>query len=54
MDPWARLAELPCMLTVEISVPKFRVADLVQLAPGRIVATRWTVGLDVPLDELGG
>jgi flagellar motor switch protein FliN/FliY len=49
IDPWAPLEELPCMLTVEILVPNFRVADLVQLAPGRVVATRWTVGLDVPL-----
>ncbi len=48
-DPWARVEGLPCMLTVEIPVPDFRVADLVQLAPGRIIATRWTVGLDVPL-----
>ncbi len=48
-DPWARVGGLPCVLTVEISVPDFKVVDLVQLAIGRIVATRWTVGLDVPL-----
>jgi flagellar motor switch/type III secretory pathway protein FliN len=48
-DPWTRVEGLPCMLTVEIPVAGFKVADLVQLAPGRIIATRWTVGLDVPL-----
>jgi flagellar motor switch protein FliN/FliY len=48
-DPWARVEGLPCVLTVEISVPDFRVTDLVHLSPGRIIATRWTVGLDVPL-----
>lgn len=48
-DPWARVESLPCLLTVEIPVPGFTVADLVHLAPGRIIATRWTVGLDVPL-----
>jgi flagellar motor switch/type III secretory pathway protein FliN len=48
-DPWARVEGLPCLLTVEIPVPGFTVADLVHLAPGRIIATRWTVGLDVPL-----
>jgi flagellar motor switch protein FliN/FliY len=48
-DPWVRVGDLPCLLTVEISIAGFRVADLVQLVPGRIIATRWTVGLDVPL-----
>ena len=48
-EQWARVEGLPCMLTVEISVPDFRVGDLVRLTPGRIIATRWTVGLDVPL-----
>jgi len=48
-DPWVRVEGLPCVLTVEISVPDFKVTDLVELAPGRIIVTRWTVGLDVPL-----
>ena len=47
--PWARVEGLPCTLTVEIVVPDFKVSDLVELVPGRIIATRWTVGLDVPL-----
>jgi len=48
-DPWARVENLPCLLTVEIPVPGFTVADLVRLVRGRIIATRWTVGQDVPL-----
>jgi flagellar motor switch protein FliN/FliY len=48
-DPWTRVEGLPCLLTVEIPVPGFKVADLVHLAAGRIIATRWTVGLNVPL-----
>ncbi|MBZ5550621.1 MAG: FliM/FliN family flagellar motor C-terminal domain-containing protein [Acidobacteriia bacterium] len=54
-DPWARVEPLPCLLTVEIPVPGFTVSDLVHLEHGRIIATRWTVGQDVPLrvnDEL--
>jgi flagellar motor switch/type III secretory pathway protein FliN len=54
-DRWLRVEALPCLLAVEISVPNFTVADLVHLERGRIVATRWTVGQDVPLrvnDEL--
>jgi flagellar motor switch protein FliN/FliY len=54
-ERWQRVDALPCLLTVEIPVPSFTVADLVHLERGRIVATRWTVGQDVPLrvnDEL--
>jgi flagellar motor switch/type III secretory pathway protein FliN len=54
-ERWQRIEALPCLLTVEISVPSFTVADLVCLERGRIVATHWTVGQDVPLrvnDEL--
>jgi|SRR5271156_3778790 len=54
-ERWLRLESLPCLLTIEISVPGFTVGDLVHLARGRIVTSRWTVGQDVPLrinDEL--
>jgi len=54
-EKWQRVEALPCLLTVEIPVPNFTVSDLVQLEHGRIVATPWTVGQDVPLrvnDEL--
>ncbi len=48
-DPWARVEMLPCLLSIEIPVPNFTVADLVTLTAGRLVDTRWTVGEDVPL-----
>lgn len=48
-ESWARVENLPCLLTVEIAVPGFTVGDLVRLARGRIVSTGWTVGQDVPL-----
>jgi flagellar motor switch protein FliN/FliY len=54
-ERWVRAGCLPCLLTVEISVPGFTVSDLVHLERGRIIASRWTVGQDVPLrvnDEL--
>jgi len=48
IDRWARVESLPCLLTIEVSVPGFTVADLVHLERGRVIATRWTVGQDVP------
>ncbi len=48
-DPWLRVEALPCLLTIEIPLPGFTVADLLHLVRGRIVASRWTVGQDVPL-----
>jgi flagellar motor switch protein FliN len=48
-DRWLRVELLPCTLTVEISMPGFTVADLVHLERGRLIASRWTVGQDVPL-----
>ncbi|MFI5110614.1 MAG: FliM/FliN family flagellar motor switch protein [Terriglobales bacterium] len=48
-DRWVRVEPLPCLLTIEISMPGFTVADLIQLERGRIIASRWPVGQDVPL-----
>jgi len=52
-DPWIRVEALPCLLSVEIPVPGFTVANLVSLARGRLVNTNWTVGEDVPLHVNG-
>ena len=49
VDPWTRVEALPCLLSIEIPVPGFTVADLVSLAKGRLINTSWTVGQDVPL-----
>ncbi|MBZ5663517.1 MAG: FliM/FliN family flagellar motor C-terminal domain-containing protein [Acidobacteriia bacterium] len=48
-ERWPRVEALPCLLTVEIPLPGFTVADLLHLERGRIIASRWTVGQDVPL-----
>ena len=48
-DRWLYVEPLPCLVTIEISVSGFTVADLVHLERGRIIASRWTVGQDVPL-----
>ena len=48
-EPWARVENLPCLLTVEVPVPGFTVGDLVRLRAGRVISTSWTVGQDVPL-----
>jgi flagellar motor switch/type III secretory pathway protein FliN len=48
-DPWARVENLPCVLTVEIPVPGFTVSDLVHMTRGRVIAASWIVGQDVPL-----
>lgn len=48
-DPWTRVQAVPCLLSIEISVPGFTVGELVALEAGRLIDTRWTVGADVPL-----
>ncbi len=40
---------MPCLLSIEITVPGFKVADLIGLQPGHLIDTHWTVGQDVPL-----
>jgi flagellar motor switch protein FliN len=49
VDPCDRLGNLPTSLSVEIPVPNFSVADLMKIARGQLINTRWTVGEDVPL-----
>jgi flagellar motor switch protein FliN/FliY len=48
-NPWSRLEGLPCALSIEIPVHSFTLSDLFNLCPGRIIASGWTVGQDVPL-----
>jgi flagellar motor switch/type III secretory pathway protein FliN len=43
------MLNLPCEVTLELSIPHFTVADLLSLEPGEILDTRWTQGEDVPL-----
>lgn len=49
VDRWGQVECLPCLLTIEIPLPGFTVGDLFHLECGRIIASHWTVGQDVPL-----
>ncbi len=46
---WRPFLDLPCQLTVEVPIPKFRVADFLALRTGSVVTTSWRVTHDVPL-----
>ena len=46
---WRPLLGLPCELSVDLALPKFTVADLLQLAVGSVMKTGWRVARDVPL-----
>jgi len=46
---WARMAKLACDLTVELTIPEFRISDLMRLEKGSVVDSRRAAGSDVPL-----
>ena len=49
-DPrWRSVLGLPCQLTVDVPVPRFRVSDFVALRRGSVIGTHWGVARDVPL-----
>jgi flagellar motor switch/type III secretory pathway protein FliN len=48
-DPWAGVLPCTCVVTIDLSVSKFRVRDLLQLERGSIVETRWKEGSHLPL-----
>ena len=48
-EKWARMQNMACNLTVELSVPGFRVQDLLQMQKQSVIDTHWLVGNDVPL-----
>jgi flagellar motor switch/type III secretory pathway protein FliN len=48
-DKWAYVQDMACDLSVELTVPGFRVRDLIQLEQQRVIDTHWPVGNDVPL-----
>jgi flagellar motor switch/type III secretory pathway protein FliN len=41
--------ELPCLLSVDLPLPKFKVADCLALRVGSVVATSWSTARDIPL-----
>ena len=50
-DPqtWGPMLDLPCDLTLDLTVPEFTVAHLLRLQPGDVLETRWPNGEDVPV-----
>jgi flagellar motor switch/type III secretory pathway protein FliN len=46
---WRPVLSLPCQLTVDLPLARFKVADFVKLHAGCILATSWRVSRDVPL-----
>lgn len=46
---WSAFQQLPCRISLEISIPHFTVAALLRLSPNDVINTRWLQGSDVPL-----
>jgi flagellar motor switch/type III secretory pathway protein FliN len=46
---WQPVMALPCLLTVDLPLPGFKVADLLKLRAGSVVGTNWHATRDVPL-----
>jgi flagellar motor switch/type III secretory pathway protein FliN len=46
---WGPMLELPCQLTLELSIPDFTVADLLRLQTGDLLDTKWSQSSDVPV-----
>jgi len=56
-DRWRRLWWLPCELSLEISLARFTVRELLRLRPGSIVSSAWSRSAEIPLhanDQLIG
>lgn len=52
-DVWDQLQWLPCNLSVELSVPRVTVGDVLRLAANSVVETRWQQNADVPVRANG-
>jgi flagellar motor switch/type III secretory pathway protein FliN len=48
-DVWGSLVELLCAVTAEVDVPSLTVRDVLHLAPGAVLNTRWRTNRDLPL-----
>jgi len=46
---WLAVSRLPCRLSVELPVPRFRLGDVLNLSIGHLAATTCHVSQDVPL-----
>jgi flagellar motor switch/type III secretory pathway protein FliN len=46
---WDSFKQLPCLLTLELPVPRFTVRQVLELKPGVVVDTGWSQATDMPL-----
>ena len=46
---WERVHGLPCVLSVELSIPAFTVSDLIQLQNTMVINTKWPISSEVPV-----
>lgn len=46
---WHTLSRLPVMLEASVPLAKFRVRDMVNLKPGRVLETAWPTTSDIPV-----
>jgi flagellar motor switch/type III secretory pathway protein FliN len=46
---WRPVLVLPCLLTVDLPLPNFKVADFLALKSGSVLATHWRLAQDIPL-----
>jgi len=46
---WSEAVWLPCDLTVELSIPKFSVGDVLRLDLQSVINAKWNQNADVPI-----
>jgi flagellar motor switch/type III secretory pathway protein FliN len=52
-DGWSQVLTLPCELRVDLPVRGFHMRDLLRLARGSIIDSRWLISSGVPLSANG-
>jgi len=48
-EAWLQALSLACDLTVDMTLPGFKVADVLRLQKNAVINSHWRVGTDVPL-----
>jgi len=48
-EAWLQAMALRCELTVDMTLPGFKVADVLRLQKNSVINSHWRVGSDVPL-----
>jgi flagellar motor switch/type III secretory pathway protein FliN len=48
-EAWGQALTLSCELTVDMTLPGFKVADVLRLQKNVVINSHWRVGSDVPL-----